>query len=515
MLRFGPDTGPVAIVALPLFEEANRTRAFAVALCRALADRGVASVLPDLPGQGESVVPLESLSLLRMQEGYEGVADLIGARGRQAYGIGLRSGALLDALGPLSGRWHLSPQPGPDLLRELTRIKQREAGRPLGDLWYFDPSLPADAPDPPVTIAGNRISTDLLTDLKVKEPFEQPGIPRRVVRLASDPMPADRKVDAAPLWRRAEPDNDPTLAALLADDIAEWIGPRSVRAGPVERPSLRSRTNAEDGRSTGSERTALSFAVAGETLAGTLDAAAGTTGLLIVSGGNEVRIGAHRGMALLARQVAAAGHPVLRFDRRGIGDSTGDNGGFDTSGPDIAAAVAAFRSAQPHLTRIIGFGNCDAASALALFGREAGLDGLVLANPWAVEVADDLPPPAAIRARYAARLKDPRALWRLVRGGVDLRKLVRGLRASRAAPATALAGRLGGAWPHDATVLAASGDNTAIAFRAALPHVPVIARDTDSHSFARPGDAEWLFERIVEKLQTPPRPRGGGGRASG
>ncbi len=33
LLRFGPDTGPVVILALPLFEEANRTRTFAVACC--------------------------------------------------------------------------------------------------------------------------------------------------------------------------------------------------------------------------------------------------------------------------------------------------------------------------------------------------------------------------------------------------------------------------------------------------------------------------------------------------
>ncbi len=56
---------------------------------------------------------------------------------------------------------------------------------------------------------------------------------------------------------------------------------------------------------------------------GTLDDAPGTTGLLIVSGGNEVRAGAFAGQARLAAEIAAAGHPVFRFDRRGVGDSTG------------------------------------------------------------------------------------------------------------------------------------------------------------------------------------------------
>ncbi|MGQ3102148.1 MAG: hydrolase 1, exosortase A system-associated, partial [Sphingopyxis solisilvae] len=181
----------------------------------------------------------------------------------------------------------------------------------------------------------------------------------------------------------------------------------------------------------------LSFACEGATLAASLDEAAGRTGLLIVSGGNEIRSGAHRGMAMLAARVAEAGHPVFRFDRRGIGDSEGMNGGFESSGPDINAAIAAFREAAPHVTRIIGFGNCDAASALLLH-RPLALDGLIIANPWtydgdAAEAAEPaLPPAAAIRARYLARLRDPKSLLRLIKGEVDFRKLFRGLSALKA-----------------------------------------------------------------------------------
>ncbi|MBL0916111.1 MAG: hydrolase 1, exosortase A system-associated, partial [Sphingopyxis sp.] len=128
----------------------------------------------------------------------------------------------------------------------------------------------------------------------------------------------------------------------------------------------------------------LSFPCDGATLAATLDEAPGTTGLLIVSGGNEVRSGAHRGMATLAQRVAAAGNPVFRFDRRGIGDSEGANGGYTNSGADIAAAIAAFRGAAPHVSRIVAFGNCDAASALLLH-QPLALDALILANPWTYE----------------------------------------------------------------------------------------------------------------------------------
>jgi len=102
-----------------------------------------------------------------------------------------------------------------------------------------------------------------------------------------------------------------------------------------------------------------------EPVAGSLDEAI-DTGLLLVSGGNEIRSGAWGGQAQLASRLAAEGFPVFRFDRRGIGDSEGPNGGFLSSAPDIQAAIAAFRMVCPSLRRIVGFGNCDAASALML-----------------------------------------------------------------------------------------------------------------------------------------------------
>ena len=130
-------------------------------------------------------------------------------------------------------------------------------------------------------------------------------------------------------------------------------------------------------------------------------------------------IGAHRGMTTLAGEIAALGHPVFRFDRRGIGDSEGMNGGFLSCGPDIDAAIAAFRAHCPQLTRIIAFGNCDAASALVLNGP-TGLSGLVLANPWVIERINELPTQAAIRVRYGERLSDPKAWIGLFTGAIDL-----------------------------------------------------------------------------------------------
>ena len=257
----------------------------------------------------------------------------------------------------------------------------------------------------------------------------------------------------------------------------------------------------------------LSFSCEGVTLAATLDEAPGTTGLLIVSGGNEVRSGAHRGMASLAQTVATAGHPVFRFDRRGVGDSEGAKTGYASSGPDIVAAIARFREAAPHLARIVAFGNCDAASALLLH-QPLPVDALILANPWTYDGDDRetdepaLPPASAIRARYLARLQDPKSLLRLLKGEIDFRKLAHGLSAmgqSRAPAAPdSLAARLDkalAALTRPATILLATGDRTAQAFveNCRPTDVPTERLDSPSHSFAG-ADADWLAARILEKL---------------
>ena len=193
MLRFGPDTGPVVVAALPLFEEANRTRAFMVTILRALAERGIAGALPDLPGQGESVLPTEQATLAGLRQGFAAACACFG----KAYALAVRSGALLDTLAPVAARWHLVPTLGAELVRELGKVR---------------------GPHAPYSYAGNILSPELLAGLEEAVPTAA-----RTVRFEGDARDADVKLRGAPLWRRAEPDNDPALAALLADDIAAWV----------------------------------------------------------------------------------------------------------------------------------------------------------------------------------------------------------------------------------------------------------------------------------------------------
>jgi len=261
-------------------------------------------------------------------------------------------------------------------------------------------------------------------------------------------------------------------------------------------------------------RRLTSFTCGEDMLAATIDDAPARTGLLIVTGGSEVRTGAHRGLEQLALAVSRAGYPAFRFDRRGVGDSEGEDPGFAGSAPDIAAAVGAFRALRPDLHRIVGFGLCDGATALALHHRAAGIEALLLANPWVVEPQAGLPPPAAIRRRYVERLLSLDGWRRLLCGGIDYRATLRGVRSlaaqREAALADAMANALGKS-DSPITLILASGDATAIAFAdewrkpafariRARRDVAVATLDTASHSFAGGDEPEQLATLCIEAL---------------
>ena len=167
-----------------------------------------------------------------------------------------------------------------------------------------------------------------------------------------------------------------------------------------------------------------------------------------------------------------------------------------------------------HLTRIVAFGNCDAATALIL--HNANVERLVIANPWIIESVDDLPPPAAIKERYARRLRDPGAWIALFTGKLNLRNAIRGLNRVFAprAQTKRLAFRVATALANDSkptTILLASGDNTAIAFDDAWKgsafelarnraDLTVLRFESSSHSFASDTDYAILVETLKAAL---------------
>jgi exosortase A-associated hydrolase 1 len=150
-------------------------------------------------------------------------------------------------------------------------------------------------------------------------------------------------------------------------------------------------------------------------------------GIVVVVGGPQYRVGSHRQFVLMARSLAEAGYPVLRFDYRGMGDSAGAMPGFDRVDEDIEAAIDALSRAAPHVKRIVLWGLCDAASACMIYGkrRDARVRGMIVANPWVRSTAGEAT--AMLKHYYLQRLLQ-RSFWtKVFTGGFQLSRSLGGL----------------------------------------------------------------------------------------
>ena len=169
-------------------------------------------------------------------------------------------------------------------------------------------------------------------------------------------------------------------------------------------------------------------------------------GLLILVGGPQYRIGAHRQYVHLARRAAGAGFAAMRFDYRGVGDSEGTYPGFEHVGPDIDAAIAHFLSMAPGVERVALWGLCEAASASLIHSaRDPRVAGMALVNPWVRTETGRAR--TYLRHYYLGRLFE-RGFWdKALKGKLDLRASARDLAgmvkaAAEREPAKAAAGRL-------------------------------------------------------------------------
>jgi exosortase A-associated hydrolase 1 len=167
---------------------------------------------------------------------------------------------------------------------------------------------------------------------------------------------------------------------------------------------------------------AVLFDCEGEQLVGilSLPAQPAGRGVLIVVGGPQYRAGSHRQFTLLARRLAAAGVPCMRFDHRGMGDSSGTPRTFEAVQADLRCALDAFFARVPALREAVLWGLCDAASAALLFGvQDSRVKGLALLNPWVRSEATYAQ--AQVRHYYRERLLSPELWGKLLRGQFDWR----------------------------------------------------------------------------------------------
>src|SRR5689334_21089831 len=82
----------------------------------------------------------------------------------------------------------------------------------------------------------------------------------------------------------------------------------------------------------------------------------GPVGVLVLVGGPQYRVGSHRHFVQLSRHLAARGIACMRFDYRGMGDSTGKPQTFEEVLPDTRAALDGFFSHCAALKNVILWG---------------------------------------------------------------------------------------------------------------------------------------------------------------
>ena len=205
------------------------------------------------------------------------------------------------------------------------------------------------------------------------------------------------------------------------------------------------------------EETAL-FACAGDNLLGILakPETPSETGVIVIVGGPQYRVGSHRQFVLLSRALAAAGYPVLRFDYRGMGDSEGQQRDFEAVSADISAAIDVLQDRMSSVKQVALWGLCDGASAALLYCFETHdprVSGLCLLNPWIRSEASLAR--TQIKHYYVQRLMQKEFWNKLLRGGVAIRAcagLMRNIRMAAATPDRSASAqqpfqqRMAGAW---------------------------------------------------------------------
>jgi exosortase A-associated hydrolase 1 len=170
------------------------------------------------------------------------------------------------------------------------------------------------------------------------------------------------------------------------------------------------------------EETPFFFRCEGEDLLGIVSGPAerATTGVLVVVGGPQYRVGSHRQFVHLARHLASSGVACVRFDYRGMGDGTGATRTFEQVDADLRAAMDAFVARCPELKGVVLWGLCDGASAACFYAAsDPRVTGVVLVNPWVrTELSEAR---TYLRHYYFQRLLGREFWQKLFAGGIDFR----------------------------------------------------------------------------------------------
>ena len=198
------------LLVAPLFDEMNRTRRVLATTMRALAEKGIASFLPDLPGTNESSADLVDQDISHWQSAITAAAQQHGA----THIASIRGGALVDLASPYLPHWRLAPVKGATLLKAMLRTRvagDREAG-----ITTTSDNLIIEAARKPVLLGGNWLSPKMVRELNDAEPVPVEAL--HSVSIGTE----DGGLAGSALWLRAEPQDDPHMAQAMADNLDRW-----------------------------------------------------------------------------------------------------------------------------------------------------------------------------------------------------------------------------------------------------------------------------------------------------
>lgn len=207
VLCFGAGSSRQILIIPPLFDEMNRCRRMLVQAMRGLAERGLGSLLLDLPGCNESPAELEGQSLGTWHDAVTAAATQLGA----THIASLRGGALIDNGATDLPHWRLAPAKGSSLLKTMIRTRiagDKEAGKATSEAGLMEAAKAA-----PIELAGNLLGPVMVAELASAEPAE---IAQLTVRTLG------KDIAGSTLWLRAEPQDDPAMSAAIATDLDEW-----------------------------------------------------------------------------------------------------------------------------------------------------------------------------------------------------------------------------------------------------------------------------------------------------
>lgn len=205
-LCFGDDAASRCVLIIPpLFDEMNRTRRMLVEMMRMLAERGVRTVLADVPGCNES---LADIAVQTLDEWRQALRIVVGEMGI-THIVSVRGGAFIDDVADVPVL-RLAPVKGSSLLKTMLRtrlIADKEGGKSS-----TAEDLLAASKSQPLELSGYLLSADMLASLDSATPADLPQV--QEVGIA--------EINGSPLWLRAEPQDDPAMSAAFAARITDW-----------------------------------------------------------------------------------------------------------------------------------------------------------------------------------------------------------------------------------------------------------------------------------------------------